>query len=130
VPDLRWFVTDETQIDSVPKPFGLIRHLPDYGPELRVSEVRMRRGLPGPVNFHIKSTEFAYLVSGDAYGYLDGDVVRLRPQTAIFVPPGCPHGFKAVSEMATLLVVHTPFVPPSDDHTFVLDDFDLPTAGD
>ena len=126
--DLSWSVTHVSQIEGVSKPFGVIRHLPDYGPEIRVSEVQMRRGFPGPVNFHRKSTEFAYLVDGEAYGYIDGDVVRLQPHAGIFLPPGTPHGFKAVSETATLLVIHTPFVPPADDHTFILDDFALPEA--
>ena len=126
--ETRWSVTEQEQLAALPKPFGAIRHHGDYGPSLRVSEVELRRGMPGPVNYHERSTEFAYLAAGEAYGFFDGEVRFLPAHTAVFLPPGTSHGFKAVSQTATLLVVHTPFVPAGEDHVPVQDDFDIPDS--
>lgn len=121
-----WSVTGQGQLEALLKPFGTIRHHGDYGPSLRVSEVELRRGQPGPVNYHERSTEFAYLAAGEAYCFVDGEIRFLTAHTAVFLPPGTSHGFKAVSRTATLLVVHTPFVPAGEDHVPVRDDFDIP----
>jgi mannose-6-phosphate isomerase-like protein (cupin superfamily) len=55
------------------------------------------RMLPGQYHIrhhHPDGSEFYYFLSGECTVHLDGEDVRARPGTAIYIPPGCVHSVR------------------------------------
>jgi mannose-6-phosphate isomerase-like protein (cupin superfamily) len=62
------------------------------------------------VHYHKKLTEIYLVLEGEGHMELDGELVPVKPLTAVFIPPGCRH--RAVGD---LRVVNIP-VPAFDPH--------------
>jgi mannose-6-phosphate isomerase-like protein (cupin superfamily) len=61
-------------------------------------------------HYHKKLTEIYLVLEGEGHMELDGELVAVKPMTAIFIKPGCRH--RAVGK---LRIVNIP-VPAFDPH--------------
>lgn len=64
------------------------------------------------VHYHKKMTEIYLILEGEGYMELDGDIVPVKPMTAVFIKPGCRH--RAVGKIRTAIMV-TPAFEPEDE---------------
>ncbi|HUS71546.1 MAG TPA: cupin domain-containing protein, partial [Sedimentisphaerales bacterium] len=64
------------------------------------------------VHFHKKLTEIYLVLEGDGNMELDGEMVPVKPFTAIFIKPGCRH--RAVGRMR-IVNVSIPAFDPQDE---------------
>ena len=64
------------------------------------------------VHYHRKLTEIYLILEGEGAIELDGEMVPVRPLTAIFIRPGCRH--RAIGRMR-LVNVPIPAFDPSDE---------------
>jgi mannose-6-phosphate isomerase-like protein (cupin superfamily) len=63
-------------------------------------------------HFHKKLTEIYLVLEGEGHMELDGDVVPLKPMTAIFIKPGCRH--RAVGKLR-IINIPVPAFDPADE---------------
>lgn len=71
-------------------------------------EARMDRGKMTPLHTHPDSEETMYILDGEILMHLDGQEHRMSAGDTAVAPRGLPHAFLVVSEMATILFLHTP----------------------
>jgi len=64
------------------------------------------------VHYHKKLTEVYLILEGGGYMELDGEMVPVKPFTAIFIKPGCRH--RAVGRMR-IVNVSIPAFDPEDE---------------
>ena len=64
------------------------------------------------VHYHKKLTEVYLILEGDGHMELDGQLVPVKPFTAIFIKPGCRH--RAVGKMR-IVNVSIPAFDPEDE---------------
>ena len=64
------------------------------------------------VHYHKKLTEIYMILEGTGHLELDGEMVPVRPMTAVFIKPGCRH--RAVGKLR-VLNVPIPAFDPSDE---------------
>ena len=62
-------------------------------------------------HYHVKTTEFYYVLSGKGILELDGDRVELVPGTLVMIPPEVRH--KAVGKLEAL-IIGLPSLDPAD----------------
>jgi quercetin dioxygenase-like cupin family protein len=77
------------------------------GTYLLVEEVA-RRGKVTPLHTHPAEEETFYVLEGEAHMYIDGEQRTVGPGCFISVPPGVPHAYLVISEVARTLVLITP----------------------
>ena len=65
------------------------------------------------VHYHKKLTEVYLILEGEGYMELDGEMVPVKPFTAIFIKPGCRH--RAVGKMR-IVNVSIPAFDPEDEY--------------
>ncbi len=65
------------------------------------------------VHYHEDMTEIYLVLEGEGHMELDGDMVPVKPMTAVFIPPGVRH--RAVGDLRVVNVPIPPF-DPSDEH--------------
>jgi mannose-6-phosphate isomerase-like protein (cupin superfamily) len=63
-------------------------------------------------HYHKKLTEIYLVLEGEGHMELDGDVVPLKPMTAIFIKPGCRH--RAVGKLR-IINIPVPAFDPADE---------------
>lgn len=63
--------------------------------------------------YHKEMTEIYLILEGEGHMELDGEMVPVKPMTAIFIPPGVKH--RAVGEMR-IVNVPIPAFDPSDEY--------------
>ena len=63
-------------------------------------------------HYHKKLTEVYLILEGEGHMELDGELIPVKPLTAIFIKPGCRH--RAVGEMR-FVNVPIPAFDPSDE---------------
>ncbi len=64
------------------------------------------------VHYHKKLTEIYFILEGQGQMELDGQIVPVKPFTAIFIKPGCRH--RAVGKMK-IVNVSIPTFDPEDE---------------
>ena len=64
------------------------------------------------VHYHKKLTEIYLILEGEGHMELDGELVPVKPMTAIFIEPGCRH--RAVGKMR-IVNVPIPAFDPDDE---------------
>lgn len=64
------------------------------------------------VHYHKKLTEIYLVLDGEGRMELDGEVVPVRPMTAVFIKPGCRH--RAVGQLRVAITVIPPFDPEDE----------------
>ena len=63
-------------------------------------------------HYHKKLTEIYLVLDGEGYMELDGEVVPVKPMTAIFIKPGCRH--RAVGNLR-IVNIPVPAFDPADE---------------
>jgi mannose-6-phosphate isomerase-like protein (cupin superfamily) len=69
-------------------------------------------------HFHKKLTEIYLVLEGEGHMELDGEVVPVKPMTAVFIKPGCRH--RAVGKLRIINIPVPAFDPADewvDEHT-------------
>ena len=89
----RAFVTDDNHVASI--------HMVDIREDARA-------------HYHRKLTEIYLVLEGKGHMDLDGDIVPVKPYTAVFIKPGCRH--RAVGKMKIVNIPVPPFDP--NDESF------------
>ena len=64
------------------------------------------------VHYHKKLTEIYLILKGSGHMELDGEMVAVKPMTAIFIRPGCRH--RAVGKMR-IVNIPIPAFDPNDE---------------
>ena len=64
------------------------------------------------VHYHKKLTEIYLVLEGEGHMELDGEIVPVKPMTAIFMKPGCRH--RAVGKMC-IINTSIPAFDPEDE---------------
>ncbi len=64
------------------------------------------------VHYHKRLTELYLILEGEGHMELDGELVAVRPMTAVFIRPGCRH--RAVGKMR-VVNVPIPAFDPADE---------------
>ena len=64
------------------------------------------------VHYHKELTEIYLILEGEGHMELDGDIMPIRPMTAILIKPGCRH--RAVGRIRTV-VIPIPAFDPADE---------------
>jgi mannose-6-phosphate isomerase-like protein (cupin superfamily) len=64
------------------------------------------------VHYHKKLTEIYLILEGEGHLELDGEMVRVKPLTAIFIKPGCRH--RAVGKLK-IVNIPVPAFDPDDE---------------
>jgi len=64
-------------------------------------------------HYHEEMTEIYLILEGEGHMELDGEMVPVKPMTAVFIPPGVRH--RAVGDLRVVNVPVPPF-DPSDEH--------------
>jgi len=64
------------------------------------------------VHYHKKLTEIYLVLEGQGHMELDGEMIPVKPFTAIFIKPGCRH--RAVGKMR-IVIVSIPAFDPRDE---------------
>src|SRR5688500_268881 len=60
-------------------------------------------------HYHKRLTEIYVILEGQGHMELDGELVRVRPMTSIFIRPGCRH--RAIGQMKIINIVMPAFDP-------------------
>ncbi len=63
-------------------------------------------------HYHKKLTEIYLVLEGEGHMELDGDIVPLKPMTAVFIKPGCRH--RAVGKLR-IINIPVPAFDPADE---------------
>jgi quercetin dioxygenase-like cupin family protein len=69
-----------------------------------------------PVHVHPHAEEILFLYAGRGRARVGDEEVEVGPETAVFVPPGAPHGF--VNTAADPALLTWTLAPPGDEQKF------------
>ena len=99
-------------VDAVPCPCGMSRRA-FVAADNTVATMHMV-DITGDarVHYHKKLTEIYLILEGGGHMELDGEMVPVKPMTAIFIKPGCRH--RAVGRMR-IVNVPIPAFDPQDE---------------
>ena len=101
-PKKNYMIADLESIDAVRCPCGFAKRAfatPDNRTAtLHVVDIR----LDARTHYHKKMTEIYVILEGEGHMELDGELVPVKPMTAIFIKPGCRH--RAVGRMRIINV--------------------------
>ena len=107
-----YMVADLNSIDAVRCPCGFARRAfatPDNTTAtLHVVDIQ----LDARTHYHKKMTEIYVILEGEGHMELDGELIPVKPMTAIFIKPGCRH--RAVGKMR-IINVPIPAFDPKDE---------------
>ncbi len=107
-----YMVSQLDEIASVPCPCGDTRRafaVPENDvATLHLTDIKT----DAEIHYHKKMTEIYLILEGEGHMELDGDVVPVKPMSAIFIKPGCRH--RAVGQMR-IINVPIPSFDPSDE---------------
>ncbi len=67
---------------------------------------------PGRTHYHKKLTEIYLVIQGESHIELDGDLIPVKPMTAVLIKPGCRH--RALGG-CRIIVVPIPAFDPNDE---------------
>jgi len=107
-----YMVADMNALEPVSCPCGLARRAfledRDRTATLHITDIHA----DAQRHYHKNLTEIYLVLEGEGRMELDGDVVPLRPLTAVLIKPGCRH--RAVGNLR-VVVVAVPAFDPSDE---------------
>ena len=108
-----FIIADFDDIDPIMCPCGLSRRAfvdPD-NPTATMHVVNIEKD--ARTHYHKKLTEIYFILEGSGRVVLDGEMVSVKPRTAILIKPGCRH--RAVGKMR-ILNVSIPAFDPDDEY--------------
>ena len=93
-------------------PCGLTRRAfvddPDQAATLHLLDVQA----DARVHYHKKITEIYFILEGEGFLELDGEMIPVRPYSAILIKPGCRH--RAVGDLRVSLTAIPAFDPEDE----------------
>jgi len=107
-----YMIADFDEIDPVRCPCGWAkRAFAEPGNDLATMHV-VNIEEDSRTHYHKKMTEIYFVLEGEGHIELDGELFPVKPQTAIFIKPGCRH--RAVGKLK-ILNVPIPAFDPEDE---------------
>ena len=107
-----YMIADFDDIDPVRCPCGWAkRAFAEPGNDLATMHV-VHIEEDSRTHYHKKMTEIYFVLEGEGHIELDGESFPVKPQTAIFIKPGCRH--RAVGKLK-ILNVPIPAFDPEDE---------------
>ncbi len=107
-----YMIAQLDEIDPVPCPCGQARRA-FAGPDNDVATLHLTDiKVDAEVHYHKKMTEIYLVLEGSGHMELDGELVPVKPMSAIFIKPGCRH--RAVGEMRIVNIPVPPFDPTDE----------------
>ena len=107
-----YMIADFNDIDPVRCPCGWAkRAFAEPGNDLATMHV-VNIEEDSRTHYHKKMTEIYFVLEGEGHIELDGESFPVKPQTAIFIKPGCRH--RAVGKLK-ILNVPIPAFDPEDE---------------
>ncbi len=108
----RYKVAQLDEIPPVPCPCGQTRRafVADDNPVATIHMVDI--ATDNRSHFHKKLTEIYLVLEGEGSMELDGDIIPLKPLTAVFIKPGCRH--RAVGNLR-IVNIPVPAFDPTDE---------------
>ena len=74
-------------------------------------------------HYHRKTTEIYVILEGEGHLELDGELIAVKPFSAVMIKPGCRH--RGIGKLRLFNIS----VPRFDPEDFFYDDIDLTAAG-
>ena len=112
-PPKTYQIAQLNELDPVRCPCGWARRafadIPGAVASLHVVEI-LEDAKP---HYHKKMTEIYLILEGEGHLELDGELIPVKPMSAIYIPPGCVH--RAVGRMK-LMNIPVPAFDPSDEY--------------
>lgn len=107
-----YMIAQMDRIDAVGCPCGMSRRafVSEDNPVATLHMVDIQAD--SRVHYHKKLTEIYLVLEGEGHMELDGEMVPVRPLTAIFIKPGCRH--RAVGKMR-IVNMPVPAFDPADE---------------
>jgi mannose-6-phosphate isomerase-like protein (cupin superfamily) len=107
-----YMIAQLDEMEGVGCPCGLSRRA-FVSPDNPVATIHMVDiSLDSRAHYHKKLTEIYLVLEGEGQMELDGELVPVRPLTAVFIKPGCRH--RAVGRMR-IVNIPVPAFDPSDE---------------
>jgi len=107
-----YVVADMNAIEAKACPCGMSRRafVSDDNPVATLHMVDISKD--SQTHYHKKLTEIYFILEGEGQMELDGELIAVKPETAIFIKPGCRH--RAVGRMK-ILNMPVPAFDPADE---------------
>ena len=107
-----YMIAQMDEIDGVKCPCGVARRafVSEDNPVATLHLVDIRAD--SEVHYHKKLTEIYLILEGEGHMEMDGEMIRVKPLTAVFIRPGCRH--RAVGRMR-IINVPIPAFDPTDE---------------
>ena len=107
-----YMIAQLDEIEGVGCPCGLSRRA-FVGPDNPVATIHMVDiSLDSRAHYHKKLTEIYLVLEGEGHMELDGELLPVKPLTAVFIKPGCRH--RAVGRMR-IVNIPIPAFDPTDE---------------
>ena len=107
-----YLIANLNSIDAVRCPCGFARRA-FATPENRTATLHLVDiEIDARTHYHKKMTEIYVILEGEGHMELDGELIPVKPMTAIFIKPGCRH--RAVGKMR-IINVPIPAFDPKDE---------------
>ncbi len=109
---MNYMITQLDEIDAVPCPCGMSQRafVSDDNPLATMHMVDIT--VDAKTHYHKKLTEIYLILEGEGHMELDGELIPVKPLTAIFIKPGCRH--RAVGKLK-LVNIPIPAFDPEDE---------------
>lgn len=107
-----YMISQLDEISPVPCPCGSSQRA-FAAPENRVATMHLVTiSTEARAHYHKKMTEIYLVLEGEGHLEMDGELVPVRPLTAVWIKPGCRH--RAVGRLKIVNVVIPPFDPQDE----------------
>lgn len=108
-----YMVAQLDEVEAVPCPCGMSRRA-FVTPDNPVATLHMVDiDQDARTHYHEKLTEIYLVLEGEGHLELDGDMIPVKPLTAVFIKPGCRH--RAVGRLR-IVNIPVPAFDPDDEH--------------
>ena len=107
-----YMVTQLDEVPAVPCPCGMSRRA-FVSPDNQTATLHMVDiKADSETHYHKKLTEIYLILEGEGHMELDGELIPVKPMTAIFIRPGCRH--RAVGKLR-VINIPVPAFDPADE---------------
>lgn len=108
-----YMVAQLDDLETIACPCGLTRRAFVDDEEQRASLHLLDVKKDAQVHYHKRLTEIYFILEGEGYMELDGDMVPVKPMTGVLIKPGCRH--RAVGDLRVAIIA-IPAFDPDDEY--------------
>jgi mannose-6-phosphate isomerase-like protein (cupin superfamily) len=109
-----YLIAQMNELDAVPCPCGQSRRAFVDDPARTASMHLLDVKGDAHVHYHKTLTEIYFILEGEGHLELDGEMVPVKPMTAVLIKPGCRH--RAIGTLR-IIIVPIPAFDPGDEWT-------------